>query len=595
MKHLPTKYILFFILLLAALLRIVYLGEIRKIPFYNNPVGDAKNYVARAEEIYMGKIIPDESPFLSSAAYPYFLALTFKIAHNLTTPRIIQFIVGLVNVLVVYFLVLLLFGSPTAIIAALLTAIYPVFIFFEGDLLMISLIVFTINVSLLFFVLFAKNRKIGYLIAGGIFLGISALGKPDTILLAPVIALWLFFSSTERKNGLIHTGILTLAVTLTILPLTVLNWLVEKEFILLTSNGGVNFYIGNHPDAPGIFAIPPQSGLAVDGLHKISHRVAEYHLQKKLKPSDVSKYWFQRGTQFIKDNPMEFILLLAKKSLLMINRFEVPNHHSFYFYKSRSFVLRFIFLNLSIIIFFACIGLLTSLEKRSELALLYIYLTVMFVVSVFFFISDRYRLPVVSILIIFCSYGIYKTAQMIKEKQWSKNISVIIPAVMLFGLSWIPLSIFDHSFKHDYKNLGNVYFGLKQYDQAIYFYRTVLEQFPAEQFVHANIAKSYYMQQNYSGAIQEFEAEIKVNPNFSEPYLHLATIYMQKNELQKAEQSLRRMPGLENSYPGLMKLGKIYMRSGKLQDALRIFEAMSKSYPNDKEVQNIIQTIKTQE
>ena len=173
-----------------------------------------------------GKIIPDKAPFLSNAIYPYYLA----VCQNLTAPRIIQFVFGILNIIVVYLIIKLLFGNICAFIGAFIAGIYPVFIFFEGDLVMISLVVFTVNISFLMFLKYQLNKRKIFLALGGIFLGLSALGKPDTIMLAPFIALWVIFTEPVRKAGFLKAVYLAVFVTVTILPLTILNWVTEKDF-----------------------------------------------------------------------------------------------------------------------------------------------------------------------------------------------------------------------------------------------------------------------------------------------------------------------------------------------------------------------------
>ncbi len=543
MRH---KVILGCIILLACILRITYLSQITTIPFYDNPVGDAKNYVARAQEIMDGEFFPKKAPFLSNALYPYFLASTIPLSDNLTAPRLIQFAVGILNVVVIYLLILNLFGVTPALIGAFLAAVYPVFIFFEGDLVMISLVVCTLNISLLMFVLYQKTRRVVYLVTGGVFLGLSVLGKPDTIMLAPAVAMWLFFTSKNRKQILLHIGYLTISVILTICPLTIFNWITERDFILLTANGGVNFYIGNHHGATGIFTIPRGSGLRVDGLYKASQQVAQADLKRPLKPSQVSRYWFRRARHFLSMYPGEALALFGKKMMLMLNTFEIPNHHSFYFYKSKSWLLKMIPLNAGILFALAVIGLIFTYGERNNLLPVYIFLIVMFVVSTCFFVCDRYRLPIMSLYMIFASVGIVRIIDMLRSKQLQNMPWILGAGVVALAISFIPFDVFDRTFKHDYKNLGNVCFDNKQYTSAIDYYGRVLSIEPLSPFVHSNMAKAYYMMGNFQHAIAQFQEEIKINPSFPEPYQHITTIYKKLGDVKKAQEYTAKLKQLQH-------------------------------------------------
>jgi len=563
--------VLISILLLSVIIKGFYLAEIKRIQFYDNPVGDAKNYVNRAEEIFHGKIFPEEAPFLSNAIYPYFLAGTFVISNNLTTPRIIQFILGIATIILIYLITNMLFGNIQALASAFIAGVYPVFLFFEGDLLAVTLTIFTLSLSCLMLVYYQNSSKLKYLVFAGLSIGLSALGKPDTVLLAPAIALWVLFRDKNYRDKIKPVLYFAVSVIIMILPLTISNWITEKDFIPLTSNGGVNFYIGNHKGATGIFRIPQNSGLAVDGLHRLSQKVAQYNSGRELKPSETSRYWFSKAIDFARNNPAEFISLLIKKTLLMINKFEVPNHHSYYFYKSQCNVLKYNQLNLSFLLFFGCIGIGLSLKSRRKYYLLYIFIAVTFITPVLFFVSDRYRLPVTIFYIIFSGQGIYQLCMVVAKRQRINIFPSVIVALIIVGVSLINFPVFDRSFKHDFKNLGNVNFKLKQYDKAVCYYRMVLAEYPYEPFVHANLAKTYYMKGNIDSAIQEFIAETKYNPSFSEPYIILASICEKRNDFPSAAKYLEQIPGLQNNSKALLKLASIYSKMGFADKANSIY------------------------
>ncbi len=583
MKKYLTKHTLLLlgIMLIGIFLRVVYLQEIQQIQFYDHPVGDAKNYVNRANDIIKGEIIPKQAPFLSNALYPYYLAITKPLTKNLTAPRVVQMCFGVMNIFIVYLIMTIIFSSISGLIAATITAIYPVFIFFEGDLLMISIVIFTMNISLLMFVLYQKKLKRIFLIIGGCFLGLSVLGKPDTIMLAPFIAVWVVLQHANLKKRIIDFSILTISVTLMILPLTISNYLVEKEFILLTTNGGVNFYIGNHKGASGLFRIPEGSGLRVDGLHRYSKFVAEANTRQHLSASGVSKYWFNKGVHFIKNNQGDFFSLLGKKALLMINRFELANHHSYYFYKDQCAVLKYNPLNFSVLIFFAVVGIIASFKERHKYWLLYLYFSITFIVSIFFFISDRYRLPTVMMAIIFGSYGLFKLWDLFWSKNYKKAIVMIVPAGIFLSLSLLDFKEFDHSFKHDYKNLGNVNFKLKSYGKSLFYYEKVIDEFPYEKFVNSNIAKTYYMTGKKDMAIKHFKEELRVNPSFTEPYQHISSIYTQRGDYENAKKCLEQLSKREFRLKPMLKLADIYKKLGETESALSLYKNLRKKYPND--------------
>jgi len=579
----PLLWLVIF-LVLASVLRIVYLFEIKKIPFFDHPVADSKIYVDQAMKIYNGNLLPDKASFHSSPVYPYFLAVTYALTKNLAGPRIIQALCGVINVAVIYFIAINTAGLIPALIAAFIMSIYPVFICFEGDLLMIPVVILTLNISCLMFILFKKYNKLIYLAFAGISLGLTALGKPDTIMLAPFMALWVFFSTVNYKKKLLRTLYLFIFVSITILPVTLINWVTEKEFILLTTNGGINFYIGNHKGADGMFHLPANSGLWDHKLYISSKYSAEKNTKSLLTPGGVSKYWFKKGLEFISNNPAEFTKLLAKKTLLMINKFEVSNHHSYYFFKKFSRILKYNPLNLSLIMLFASAGLILSFSQWRRYILLYIFLTVTFTVSILFFVTDRYRLPTIPFFIIFASTGIYELYTLFKNKQILKGTAVSAVSVLVFALSLIHFSEFSYTLNQDFHNLGNVYADLGDYDKAISCYKRSMKDAKSSVFKHFNIGNAYYAQGKLELAISEYIQEIEINPEFTGSYSNAARIYMEKGNLQRAIDYLEQMNKIESTLDGMINLAYCYFNLNNYVKAAEIYNKLSITYPDNETV-----------
>lgn len=566
------RHILIGCIIIGAVLRLIYLFEIERIPFFYHPVADAKIYVDRAMEIYRGDIVPESVSFHSSPIYPYYIAATYAIGETLATPRVVQMLTGLANIVIVYLIALNLFGVIPALIAAFVMSVYPVFIYFEGDLMMIPLILFTINLSCLMFVRYQMTRARKYLIGAGIFLGLSAMGKPDTIMIAPFMALYILLTEGTVKRGLVRACMLAVWVTVTISPITITNILALNDFVLLTSNGGVNFYIGNHSGADGMFHLPEESGLWDHKLYLSSKEVAEKSMGKPLTSGEVSRFWFDKATAFITDKPLEFLSLTGKKIMLMINRYEISNHHSFYFFGKWSNVLTFNPLRLGILVALGLIGIVLSLRNWRRFVVVYIYLGVSFWVIVFFFVTARYRLPTVPFYILFGSYAIHELWQMARTRQIRRIVLLLIPALMVYALTFVRFPEFGGTYNQDLHNLGNVYMDLKQYDKALRCYLLVRKRNPKSPFNHYNVANIYQVQGKTEMAISEFLREIEVNPEFADSYINLSQIYMKQGKLEKARDYLEQALQVERVPSVMVNLGYIHYQLGNVPRALELFE-----------------------
>jgi len=101
-------------------------------------------------------------------------------------------------------------------------------------------------ILLTFTFLFESKTKWMNILSGGISWGLAGLCSPK-VLIFSLIFFVLFYQKEQLRKSiqrLLTFGIFTF---LMILPWTVRNYFSSGEFILISSNGGINFYIGNNP------------------------------------------------------------------------------------------------------------------------------------------------------------------------------------------------------------------------------------------------------------------------------------------------------------------------------------------------------------
>ena len=111
---------------------------------------------------------------------------------------------------------------------------------------------------------------------------------------------------------------------------------------MITANGGVNLYIGNHPGADGTSAAIPEirelTGrvgwtcfdypAVVRGLSKQVGRPLSYR--------EASRIWTERATRFIRENPGEFARVTARRIGLFWGPAEVGNNRDVHFVREGS-------------------------------------------------------------------------------------------------------------------------------------------------------------------------------------------------------------------------------------------------------------------
>jgi hypothetical protein len=285
-------------------------------PLFDTPTMDAEYHDQWAQSILKGEDYIG-GVFFRAPFYPYFLALTYKVfGQNYLMVRLIQFIIGSLNCVLIYFLGRKVINRRTGIIAGVIASFYGVLIYFDGEL---QLPVMEVFLDLLFLLTFIRARKkpsVKKWILCGVFLGLSALVRPNILLVGVALLLWILIRSTGNgeagflkiwhSKSLIYAGCLALGAILMILPVTLRNYVKGHDFVLISSQGGMNFYIGNNPQSDGSSAILPGGRATWWGSYEDAIRLAEKNLHRTLKPSEVSDYWYKQGLKFAINQPPIF-------------------------------------------------------------------------------------------------------------------------------------------------------------------------------------------------------------------------------------------------------------------------------------------------
>jgi len=318
MKKRDERIILIAILAAGALIRVLHLLFWYRTPYWNGLFLDELYHHIWAKSIVDSGPMPS-GVFFRAPLYPYLLSMFYAIFGNSgLAPRIFQHIVGIITTIAVFYTVKrVVAGRVWAYLAALLWVLNPIQVFFESRLLLDSLFACGV-VWLIYLALIAKEEKKYYFITG-IVLGLLAILRPTALVFVPVIVAFLWGS---KKSAILK---LIIGIILPIIPVTLSN-LANGDFVLIASQGGINFYIGNNPKSDGSSAVVPEFGW--NWRYSQCIRLAEKNIGRKLKPSQVSRYYFKKGLKFIISNPLRAIKLYIKKLALLVGAREIGNNGS---------------------------------------------------------------------------------------------------------------------------------------------------------------------------------------------------------------------------------------------------------------------------
>lgn len=575
------------ILFIGAIIRIIFFFKFKATLFYLYPVLDAQYYDELAQSIAKGHII-QKTAFFMGPFYPYFLGLIYYIfGHSFAIPRIIQMLMGLANITLAYYIGLRVFKlRSAACLAALGIALYRPQIFFEQTLLM-EVMVSTFILSVIFLLLWCCDRKnIFWWMLPGFMLGLSALLRGNVILVMFPVMIWIFIVSIKNqniKNAIFSVMIFFGSVFIGILPATIHNYLAEKDFILITSNSGINFFIGNNEKSEGEFITTDEFDFISDLR---GERKAEADLGKKnLKSSELSKYWKNRGIQFIKENPKRFVQLLCLKFYYFWGKEEIPQLYLQDLMAEKIPFLQLPFLSFMLVGPLSIIGIIISLFVRDRNKWLIIIFAVTYILSIIpFFVTDRYRLCIVPVLILFAGYTIPFFFYSFSLKRFYIPIIILISFIVLIKVlnnSEIRKTDFE---KAQFCNTMGIFFmKAGQYKDSEEQFKDSLS-YAQKTSTMCNLATLYFKHLNkYDLAYKYMKKALEIKPDKPRMNYNMGLVCFSLDKYDEAIFHLKKAAGEPEIRLGLYhNLALLYSKKGDWVQAYINMEQYLKEKPDDR-------------
>jgi len=624
-KTLRTSEILILtaILLTGLVLRGLYLSEIRKNPDFTVPMVNAAYHDYWARGLASGEWpVPDNrndpevrsTPYLRPPGYFYFLALVYLLSgSSFLAVRIVQMALGLVNCVLAYILGRSLFGRAVGLILAGLMSVYWIFIFFEGELLAPVLVIFCVlclmNILCLWTVKFTYLRGI----AAGIFCGLFALFRPNILLFVPVVLLWAWWLARRRNDRrrfvTIVAGFLvsTFAV---IAPVTLRNYLVADDFVLICSNAGITFYVGNNEESdcvnsriPGLQQLAGMDRWGCFDYPQIVRGVSRT-VGRPMKHSEVSSYFSQKAIHYICKHPLKALRLTAKKALLFWGPAEIPNNKELTYEKQQSVTLRYI-PGFPVSLSFAFAGLLQlifnlkirpikkepfSIEVRRqfEMSLLIIlFIGTYFISSLPFVISARYRVPIIPFLLLFGAYGLYGIGRYLRRKDFRGTAFWAVIWIFFYALATRQFVPFTGNPARGYYYRARAYLAKGQIDPAIKEYHKALQVVPASAWAHHYLAGALTRKGDFSEAAEYYYHALRLKPDLLTARFNLGIVLYQQGKTNEAIDNWTKVIQLNPCHADAHNyLGLAFYQQGKNEEAARHWTEAIRLKPNRAEPYN---------
>ncbi|HOW97265.1 MAG TPA: tetratricopeptide repeat protein [Kiritimatiellia bacterium] len=453
------------ILLAALVLRVLYLAEARRDPSFAMPASDAAFHDYWARALVTGDWTPPpetpdprvpSTPFFRPPGYPYFLAAAYRIlGGRYMAPRILQMGLGILNVLLAFRLGRKMFDSAAGLVFAALMAVYWSFIYFEAEFLEPVLLVTLGLLMVLLLASWLQSPRVWMAAAAGLCLGLYALTRPNVLVFAAALPLWMLWI-THRRRGekrirWLHFGLLAAVALATILPATIRNYRRGHDRVLICSNGGINLYIGNNPAANGIFVEPPELRpfRSVFDWPALVKRL-EGEAGRPLRHSQVSSMLTRAAARFAWRYPRRALELAGRKTLLFWGPVEVGNNKEDHWERHFSPLLRRLPGNFTAALALALVGFWLWRRRPAapagsragaaeSVALILLLVLSLFASYLPFFVAGRFRAPIVPFLLLFAAYALSEWWKLFREQRMREAVPGLAAAVILYlvlGVNW---------------------------------------------------------------------------------------------------------------------------------------------------------------
>lgn len=515
-------------------IRIALLVSTAGDPVFDLPMLDAEYAVDWARGILAEGpwASPEGTAYFRTPLYAWLLAILFALpGPDLLAAQVFQAILGSVAAGWLAGIAGRRFGRAAFWGTGALSGLAWPLLLFGRELLIVTVAFFLCSAFLRVLDGATPSSGAGRWLAAGALVGLGAIARANLLALA-VPAFWMAMHgggpARWRRALAVAAGI-----AVCVAPITLRNRVVSGEWIALSSQGGINLWIGNHPGADGMSAELP--GFSFWRNEDVAAALAlEYG--RALSPREQDAHYRRLALGFFRDHPGQAAALLARKTYLFLQGYEIRNNRDLYDTRKRDPILALPLPDFGWVLPLALVGLAAHRRRRRELAFLWITALATAAGIVAFFICSRYRLPAWPALLVYAGAG----AAALLDRAASVRRRLALGAVLLAAIA---LARID-------------FLGVRHPDPSQSHYQT---------------ANSYARAGRDADAERGFREALRLDPRLAEARHHLGALLLREGRVDEAIPELRAaVDGLPRSFRARRSLAEALETAGDVAGALDV-------------------------
>jgi tetratricopeptide (TPR) repeat protein len=562
------------IVCLALAVRLVYIAQMVPTPIFLGLSMDSNLFDKLALQIARGEWGHKDSIFLNEF-YQFLLAGIYAVfGLNHMAVFLIQALLDAASCGLLYFIAAAAFWRSVGLVASLIYALYGIAIFYTGLILDTTVTIFLQLSFLSLFILGlvrylpapvsshtgakrispdpstprtlgpcpSSPRLLGpfFLLSSGLVFGLLLMARPNLIAFLALLPVYAHFFLRRPLGWRRALGMLAVfgAGAAVVLALSV--WRHHTYFNAWTpfpAHGGLNFYIGNNPQADGMFMSP--GGVSSNPVTQVkdSIRLASRESGRELGPYEASGYWLGKGLGYLIRQPLDAGMLCLKKLVLLLRKEEVSLNIDYALSKELVPIFGVPFFGFGLVSPLGLLGVLFAVRRmRQKQALLLLYFGACAGSIILFFISDRYRLPAVPFFIIFAALAAVELGRAAAAREARKLAAAALPAALLFFLVNFDFDSIAGSRvtgTHD-NNLATLYVRMGETEKALDHLKRAIECDPGIAAAHSNLGQLQVEMGNLEAGESSLRRALAIDPAYAVAHYNLGMALEKKGETEAA-------------------------------------------------------------
>lgn len=559
------------VFLVALAVRGAYLYDSADYPAYVVPVVDAWSYHEMAAALAHGEGLHPRF-FWQPCFYPVFLTCVYLVTGPwVLGVKLIQVVLGALTCALTATLGRRLYGSAAGLVAGLIVALYGPLVFYEAELLAAGWAAFWCAVLLILWTDAPTRRRRRFFLLLGAVSALSVLTRPTFlpfVLAAGVWLLWRLWRGREGPRNLLSRGVVMVAgFVLTLAPVSLLRAASTGEFGFLPAGGGINLYVGNHPESDRLLTA---MNFEWDQITRRPSGAGAFTLQEQ-------QAYFTGGVrEFARSDPAGFTRGIGRKLLEFVSAREVPRNVSVYVARQWSHVLSGLTWKIGPFGFpagvlwpLALVGFVLAWRATSTPVKLMVFLFPLAVIMAF--VVGRYRLPLVPALALLAGAGCVELARVVRTGALGRLALAGGVAALTLAASVAPGPFALEKIDFETVLLEAVAGSCARMgaeEQAVAYFERAAERDPQAVVALSQLGQRALAAGNLREALALYEQARQAKPDVAAVHLNYSVVLQKRSDWPAAEACLREALRIDPNYAlAWAHLGGVLSAQRRFEDA----------------------------